>query len=105
MMLILPQGCDCHFCTEKPIQVLLPGGYGLCFKCYATLSENIPLEVQGRIRIDPSEPVIRINASLEVLKVRICRILKRDNFTITQIADKLGITRSTVYTLLKRKIS
>jgi len=105
MELILPQGCDCHFCCDAPIEVLLPGGDGLCLKCYATLSENIPLEVQGKARVLPTVPVIRINASLEVLKVRICKLLKRDGFTVTQIADRLGLTRATVYTLLKRQIS
>lgn len=102
MLYLQPNMLVCHFCEEGPAEIVFPNGQGLCCKCFTTLSPHIGFDNIGLANRKPTTRELITLGTFEEMHRAIVVMLDRDSMPVTNIAKKLGITRATVYALLRR---
>lgn len=102
MVYLKPKLLQCHFCENVDAEVVFPSGSGLCCKCYVTLSPHLDGLRSAALSSNPTVRDLANLGSLEEVKQAVVVLLSNCGSSVACIADRLKITRTTVYSLLGR---
>ena len=102
MLYLVPSQLICHFCEDAVAVIVFPNGQGLCTECFITLSPHLGINDSVIVNRQPTTRELVTLGTFEEMHRAIVLMLKNDGTPITEIAKKLGITRATVYALLRR---
>lgn len=92
----------CHWCKKLDGLIVFSDDKCLCPFCYSSFFVSVPVFPPKLPLRMPSLCIVTDDDSLDLMTAKIIAHFISRGFTISKVARQLGITRSTVYSKLKR---